>query len=135
MCATYLYDAATYRGPFRKEGSFMAVDYGKIGMMIKTYRTEKNMSQEELAKMLYVSANHISYIETAARKPSLDMIVAIANALEVSADDLLIGSLDHTSSTVGKELHAVFSDCNHDEMEMLTRTLQFLKALFTEFGI
>ena len=113
----------------------MAIDYEGIGKMIKTYRTDKNMSQEELSKKVYVSANHISYIETAVRKPSLDMIVAIANALEVSADDLLIDSLEHTSSSIGRELHTMLSDCNHDEMEMLTRTLQFLKALFTEFGI
>ena len=113
----------------------MAVDYESIGRQIKAYRTAKDISQEDLAKALYVSGNHISYIETGMRKPSLDMIVAIANALEVSADDLLIDSLEHTSSSVGAELHSLLSDCNHDEMEMLTRTIQFLKALFTEFGI
>lgn len=113
----------------------MAVDYESIGKMVKLHRTGKNLSQEELAKKLYVSANHISYIETAARKPSLDMIVSIANALEVSADDLLIDSLEHIGSPVVRELNAVLSDCNHDEKEILIRTIQFLKELFKEFRI
>ena len=113
----------------------MAVNYESIGKLIRAYRAAKNLSQEDLAKTLYVSANHISYIETAARKPSLDMIVAIANALEVSADDLLVDSLEHTSSTVGAELHSLLSNCNRDEKEMLIRAIQFLKELFTEFGI
>lgn len=113
----------------------MAVDYESMGSIIRKLREEKRISQEEFGDTLLTSNVHISNIETGSRAPSLDLFVAIANALEVSADDLLIDSLEHTSSSVGTELHSLLSDCNHDEMEMLTRTLQFLKALFTEFGI
>ena len=113
----------------------MAVDYEGIGKRIKYYRLSKGLSQEELGQAVNVNNEHLSRIETGTKYPSLELLIMVANALEVSADDLLIDSLEHTSSSIGRELHTMLSACNHDEMEMLTRTLQFLKALFTEFGI
>ena len=113
----------------------MAVDYVGIGKRIKYYRLKKELSQEELGEVVNVNNEHLSRIETGNKYPSLELLIMIANALEVSTDDLLIDSLEHTSSPIGRELHAVLSDCNHDELEMLTRTLKFLKALLTEFGI
>ena len=113
----------------------MAFDSTCIGKNIKYYRNRKGISQEELANLVYVSSIHISYVETGTKVPSLELLILIANALDVSADDLLVDNLTHTSSPVGAELHALLQDCNHDEKEMLTRTLRFLKELFSEFGI
>jgi transcriptional regulator with XRE-family HTH domain len=113
----------------------MAVDYESMGRIIRKLREEKQISQEEFGSILLTSNVHISNIETGSRAPSLDLFVAIANALDVSADDLLIDSLNHSSSDAGKEVHSLLMTCNHDEKEMLIRTLQFLKALFSEFGI
>ena len=93
------------------------------------------MSQEDLARAVHISGRHISNIETGAKAPSLELLILLANALEVSADDLLTDSLLHSSSPVGTEIYDLLLDCNHDEKEMLTRLLMFMKALFTEFGI
>ena len=106
-----------------------------IGMNIKNARMKKGFSQEQLAEILDITNTHISYLETDTKYPSLDMLIKIANALDVSADDLLVGELTHTSSSVGQELHAILQDCNHDEKEMLIRLLKFMKELFREFSI
>ena len=115
--------------------SKMAIDITSIGKKIKQYRSVKGISQEELGNAVFVSGKHISYIETGARVPSLELVVLIANVLDVSADDLLVDNLTHTSSSVGAEIHAILQDCNHDEKEMLTRLLTFMKELFREFSI
>ena len=104
-------------------------------MRIKQYRTEKEISQEELADLIAINYRHISNVETGRRYPSLEMIVSIANTLGISADDLLIDNLTHTSSPVGQELHILLLDCNHDEREMLLRILKFMKELFMEYSI
>ena len=113
----------------------MAIDSESIGRRIKHYRSEKKLSQEELATAVFASSNHISYIETGVKTPSLEMLILIANALDVSADDLLTDNLKHSSSPVDTEIHDLLLDCDHDEKAILTRTLTFLKALLSEFGV
>ena len=113
----------------------MAINSTSIGKNIKFYRNRKGISQEELGNIVFVSSIHISYLETGSKIPSLELLILIANALDVSADDLLVDSLTHTSSPVGQELHAILQDCNHDEKEMLIRLLKFMKELFREFSI
>ncbi len=95
----------------------------------------KGISQEELGAAVFVTGKHLSYLETGAKVPSLELLILIANALDVSADDLLVDNLTHTSSSVGKELHAILQDCNPYQKEMLIRTMKFLKELFQEFNI
>ena len=51
------------------------------------------MKQEELAELAELSVNYISAIERGVKCPSLDAFVRIANALEVSSDELLRDSL------------------------------------------
>lgn len=113
----------------------MILNYESIGNRIKRYRIDKDISQEDLAQIVNVNFRHISNIELGRRRASLELIVLIANALEVSADDLLTDNLKHSSSPVDTEIHDILLDCNHDEKEMLTRLLKFMKALFSEFGI
>ncbi len=113
----------------------MAIDYESIGRRIKRYRTDKGMSQDELGQIVFVNNEHISRIEAGKKYPSLDLIVMIANALDVSADDLLTDNLKHSSSPVSTEIHDLLLDCNQDEKAILTKTVRFLKATLSEFGI
>lgn len=113
----------------------MAVNYAKMGRIIKQKRELLNMSQEELGAITLTSNVHISNIESGSRAPSLDLFVEIANALELSADDLLVNSLKISSSIAGHDVHAIFQGCNKDEKEMLIRIAQFIKELFIEFNI
>lgn len=113
----------------------MPIDYRKLGARIKSLRTNKNLTQEKLSDIIGIASKHLSKVETGAKYPSLELIVEISNALCVSSDDILIDSLDNSNSMVGNEIQEILLDCNHDEKEMLTRTLKFLKALLSEFGI
>ena len=113
----------------------MAVDYESIGKRIKYYRTEKRLSQEDLGNIVAVNNEHISRIEGGKKNLSLELLILIANALDVSADDLLTDNLKHSSSPVGTEIHDLLLDCNHDEKAILTRTLTFLKGILSEFGV
>ena len=119
----------------RQRRYILAVDYESIGKRIKHYRTEKRLSQEDLGNIVAVNNEHISRIEGGKKNLSLELLILIANALDVSADDLLTDNLKHSSSPVGTEIHDLLLDCNHDEKAILTRTLTFLKGLLSEFGI
>ena len=118
-----------------KGGTGMAIDYTALGTCIGNHRVKANMSQEDLGAFSNVSNKHISNIELGKAKPSLEALVHIANALEVSTDDLLVDSLKCSASTADSELHRLLLDCNPVEEEILTRMVKELKAILYGLGI
>lgn len=65
------------------------MDYSSIGKNIRQCRQDRRLSQEQLAERVNVSANYIGMIERGEKTPSLETFLALANALETSADRLL----------------------------------------------
>ncbi len=59
-----------------------------IGSNIKTIRTKKGISQEELASLCGFYRTYINLIETAKRTPSSYTLYRVAKALKVTVDDL-----------------------------------------------
>ena len=66
-----------------------------IGKRIRRKRIETGWCQEELAEKVDLSAPYIGMIERGKKVPRLETFVEIANVLEVSADELLCGVVDH----------------------------------------
>lgn len=60
-----------------------------FGPVLRRFRQEKNLSQEELAASLDISPSYISRMESDRKKPSLEMIFRLAKALEVEPDELI----------------------------------------------
>ena len=114
---------------------FMAIDSESIGKRVRFFRNEKHLSQEDLAEATNVTQEYIARIEAGVKVPSLDMVLQIANALETTANDLLSDNLNVLISDTDKQLHDIFFDCSTVERDLLLRTLKFLKALLSEFGI
>ena len=113
----------------------MELDSKSIGARRRYFRKKKKLSQEALAEMVSVNNDHISRIESGRVRPSLQLLVAIANALEVSIDDILVDNLTHPNSITGDEIHTLLLDCSDNEKKMLTKTVSFMKAWLSEFGI
>lgn len=107
----------------------MATDYKALGKRISNARKQAGITQEALGEQLNITRKHISVIESAIKRPSLDALVDIANALDVSTDDLLVDSLMHSTSTSNSEIHRLLLDCNEIEQEILTRMVREMKAI------
>lgn len=60
-----------------------------IGMRIAALRTEKNLSQSALARLVGTSQSAISQIESGDRNPSFETIRDIAKALDLSPAHLV----------------------------------------------
>lgn len=54
-----------------------------VGEMLRDWRRRRRLSQLDLALEADVSARHLSFIETGRSKPSVDMVIALAEQLEV----------------------------------------------------
>lgn len=86
---------------------------------IKRIRTEKGISQRELARRINMSGQMISKIEKSETSPSIETLSKIAKTLDVSVNDLLdmeVGKLQKE----GKGLESLESilKCVYDEVEL-----------------
>lgn len=61
----------------------------KLGQNLKKTRGKKKLSQGALARLLEVDKGYISNIENGKKNPTLATIQKLAEALGVSADELL----------------------------------------------
>ena len=60
----------------------------QLGINIKKYRNLQNLTQQELADKSGITLNHLGKIEVAYSRPSLDTIIDIANALNITVSEL-----------------------------------------------
>ena len=68
----------------------MGVSFSDFRMNIKHYRAKRNMSQAQLAEACDCSNGMIGAIEAGRAKPSFDMILIIAKALQIHPADLFL---------------------------------------------
>lgn len=107
----------------------MDIDYISIGKRIKSLRTEKGWTQAKLADRSGVEPSNISHIERGATKLSLPTIVNIANALEVTLDELAYGSLIKSSHVSIQMINDILADCSPDELKSLAEVIKTTKSV------
>lgn len=106
----------------------MELDYKAIGKRIKIARIKKNLTQEAIADKIGITPQHVSNIETGNASVSLTTLVAIANTLTVSVNDLLCDTVFLISKAVfEKEAKELFEDCNEYEIRVLVEVLKATK--------
>jgi len=57
--------------------------YYLLGRRIQHNRIKRGYTQEKLANKVGMSLNYLGFIETGQKKPSVDMLLKLANALDV----------------------------------------------------
>ena len=81
-----------------------------FGNNLKSIRSEKGVSQGQLAELLGIHPSHVSRYERDLTAPSVEMVKRFADALEVSTDSLVYGTGDEkiTGQLSDSELLAMF---------------------------
>jgi transcriptional regulator with XRE-family HTH domain len=62
-------------------------DRPRIGSLLRDWRGRRRMSQQDLALEAGVSARHLSFVETGRSKPSAEMVIQLAEHLDVPLRD------------------------------------------------
>ena len=102
------------------------MDAKAVGQRIKAAKEKKSMTQEDLAARINISPTHVSVIERGTKIPRIDTFVAIANVLEVSADELLVDVVNCAANGVASNLSAAIEVLPHEEK---MRVLKVVAAL------
>ena len=62
--------------------------FNNLALNIKKNRKRLHLTQQQLADRVGVGLNHIGKVEVGYSKPSIDLIISIATALEVTVSEL-----------------------------------------------
>ena len=65
-----------------------------IGPLLKTWRSKRRLSQLDLALEAGVSTRHLSFVETGRSRPSEQMVVHLAEQLDVPLRELIAARLE-----------------------------------------
>lgn len=100
------------------------IDYVSIGKRIKEIRLKRGITQEKLAETVNISVPHISRIENGWASPSLQTLVDICNALDITIDDLMQDSIPAARRNAEGALGEIVADCTVEELNLLADVAQ-----------
>ena len=83
------------------------------------YRIEKKFRQEDLAEKAELSPNYIGMIERGEKTPSLETLVAILNALNISADMVLCDVLQTGYQVKSSVLNEKISELSEEDQSRI----------------
>lgn len=98
----------------------MTVDYEKLGARVRQQREMNSLTQSQLARKVGVTGSFIGHIERGEKKASVDTVVALCNALEVSPTVLLQDAL----SDAAMQSQLSFDEENQDLMRGIMSVLR-----------
>ena len=107
-----------------------------IGNNIRDLRLKHNYSQDELAELLDVSANHIYRIEAGTSNISLKVLLKAREIFSVNAN-ALIEEKDKTNdiSNLVEEIVSVLEQCNEKEKKIIKQTVFDLHRSLKELRV
>lgn len=94
-----------------------------LGAQIRALRTERKFSAVALARACEVSPSTISQVERGVISPSLEVLWAIARALDVAMGTFFQGEFDTTTAPIGR--YATVVRANHRKRLGVTRSLTY----------
>lgn len=68
---------------------YSTLDPKIVGKIIANFRKKKGLSQEVLSGLADIGRTHLSAIERGERKPTLETLYRISNALDVKMSDIV----------------------------------------------
>lgn len=107
----------------------MTINYALIGVRIKETRHQCGLSEEELAELADLSTVYISYIENAKRKPSLESLIKICNALDITMDELLYGNILSNTTEYQTDIDFLMADCSANEKRFIYEIVSAAKNI------
>ncbi len=105
------------------------VDYVSLGKRIREARKKKHLTQARLAEMSGIEPSNISHIERAATKLSLPTLIHIANALELTLDELVYDSLIKSAHVSLASIDALLHDCTASELKAIAEVVATTKTI------
>lgn len=112
------------------------LNYKLMGQRLRTIRKKKKLTQEQVAEKADISPQHYSGVETGSVKISLPALIRVANALNVSMDELLLDSVSAAAKPgLMKEVETIFGDATPNETYLMLAQAKSIKEAVRTKGL
>ena len=95
-------------------------------------RMKSGLTQEQLAEASDLSVPYLSHIERGSKRASLETLVRVAGALDVTVDRLLSGIQPADRDAFLPEIRELFDDCSTRERCILLEITATVKRVLRE---
>lgn len=112
----------------------MTINYQIVGKRIRDKRIEQRLSQEALSEDAHITPSTLSLIESGKQHVSLESLVSIADALNVTADALLYGGVENVTAEYGTDMDALLASCTSSERLFIKELAKAAKSILAENG-
>ena len=102
----------------------------KLGQNLKAFRKKKGLSQEQLSELAGLHPTYVSQLETGKANPSMVILIAVAEQLDITIIDLLRGSAVSEDNAMFTELREIF-DSSDDKTK--TRILAMVDGIIKAY--
>lgn len=94
------------------------IDRIALGAAIRAARLKKGYTQEQLAELVEVTPTHEKHIESGHRLPSVEVLFSIAQALDLSLDNVIFPEQEAGAGRV-KDIQIMLNQCGEYELSVL----------------
>lgn len=106
----------------------MDVRMKDLGTRVRDARSLLNLTQNELAEKAQLHPTYISAIENGKVNMSVDVLMRLTEALQVSSDWLLQAETPVVSALQTNEIVEMLSDCSVTELKTISKMIKEIKA-------
>lgn len=106
----------------------MNIDYTLLGRRIARLRKERHLTQDKLSEKADISNNYLSNIENGRSIPSLETLVRLCEAMEVTPDTVLMGTVTSGKQYMNDDIYLLLSQCTPLEKRYIIGILKVFLA-------
>ncbi|MDR1628773.1 MAG: helix-turn-helix domain-containing protein [Oscillospiraceae bacterium] len=104
----------------------MDIDYELLGLRLSNIRKQQKLTQEKLAEKTNLANNYISNIENGRSIPSLETLIKLCEALEITPNDLLVGTATTSPSYMVSDLDNILKICTPEEKKLIEGIIRLI---------
>jgi transcriptional regulator with XRE-family HTH domain len=106
--------------------SMHQIDYVAIGKRIRAERKKQDLTQEQLAELADISESFMGHIERGGRTPSVETLMNISNALNLSIEYIVCGEYSYQPSVLPSEICDFLSRMSDYQREVFLSIMRTL---------
>lgn len=110
----------------------MEIDYAQIGKRIAKRRRELGLKQRQVNEMTNLSDKYLSNIERASSIMSIDVLLRLCGALDITPNEILLGNNSQKEEDDDEEKAEIINILSSLSPRQTDYALNFLKWLSTQ---
>lgn len=100
----------------------LAFDFTPIGLAIKNAREVREITREQLAENLDVSARHLQAIENEGQFPSLKLFIKLIIMFDISVDQYIFSDQETKKSSTRRQLDTLLDTLEDKDLPIIEAT-------------